>query len=76
MPNVGDSAPDFTAATDSGEDLTLSSLRGKRVVLYFYPKDNTPGCTAEACEFSAAKEFAARGVVVLRSRRSPKHGRP
>ena len=43
MPNVGDKAPDFTAPTDAGEELTLSSLRGRNVVLYFYPKDDTPG---------------------------------
>ena len=49
--NVGDPAPDFTAATDSGDTLRLSDLRGKRVVLYFYPKDDTPGCTAQACGF-------------------------
>jgi peroxiredoxin Q/BCP len=42
-PGVGDIAPDFTAATDTGASLTLSSLRGKKVVLYFYPKDDTPG---------------------------------
>ena len=49
--NVGDLAPDFTAATDSGATLKLSELRGKRVVLYFYPKDDTPGCTTQACGF-------------------------
>ena len=49
--NVGDPAPDFTAVTDTGETLRLSDLRGKRVVLYFYPKDDTPGCTAQACGF-------------------------
>ena len=49
--NVGDPAPDFTAVTDSGDTLRLSDLRGKRVVLYFYPKDDTPGCTAQACGF-------------------------
>ena len=48
---VGDSAPDFTAATDSGATVRLSDLRGKRVVLYFYPKDDTPGCTTQACGF-------------------------
>ena len=47
----GDTAPDFTAATDSGATLRLSDLRGKRVVLYFYPKDDTPGCTTQACGF-------------------------
>lgn len=49
--NVGDMAPDFTAQTDGGETLRLSDLRGKRVVLYFYPKDDTPGCTTQACSF-------------------------
>ncbi len=51
MPSVGEAAPDFTAETDSGEHVSLSSLRGKKVVLYFYPKDNTTGCTQEACDF-------------------------
>jgi len=48
---VGDPAPDFTAVTDSGATLRLSDLRGKRVVLFFYPKDDTPGCTTQACSF-------------------------
>ena len=52
MPAVGDHAPDFTVLTDTGETLTLSDLQGKPVVLYFYPKDDTSGCTTEACEFS------------------------
>jgi thioredoxin-dependent peroxiredoxin len=47
----GQKAPDFSAATDSGGKLKLSDLRGKPVVLYFYPKDDTTGCTAEACAF-------------------------
>ncbi|MCC6241354.1 MAG: thioredoxin-dependent thiol peroxidase [Gemmatimonadaceae bacterium] len=47
----GAAAPDFTVLTDAGENLTLSSLRGRPVVLYFYPKDDTSGCTTEACEF-------------------------
>jgi peroxiredoxin Q/BCP len=47
----GQKAPDFSAATDGGKKLKLSDLRGKPVVLYFYPKDDTPGCTAEACGF-------------------------
>ena len=47
----GDLAPDFTAKNQNGEDVTLSSFRGKNVILYFYPKDNTPGCTLEACSF-------------------------
>lgn len=50
-PQVGDIAPDFSAPTDGGATLRLSDLRGKRVVLYFYPKDDTPGCTTQACGF-------------------------
>ena len=49
--NVGDIAPDFTATTDAGTTVRLSDYRGKRVVLYFYPKDDTPGCTTQACGF-------------------------
>lgn len=48
---VGDTAPDFEALSDSGEKIKLSDYRGKRVVLYFYPKDSTPGCTTQACGF-------------------------
>jgi thioredoxin-dependent peroxiredoxin len=48
---VGDKAPDFTLPTDGGGKVTLSKLRGQKVVLYFYPKDDTSGCTAEACGF-------------------------
>jgi peroxiredoxin Q/BCP len=48
---VGSEAPDFTLSTDGDGTLTLSSLRGKRVILYFYPKADTPGCTTEACDF-------------------------
>jgi len=51
MVDVGEQAPDFTARTDGGGETTLSDLRGKTVVLYFYPKDDTPGCTKEACGF-------------------------
>ena len=51
IPAEGTMAPDFTLATDTGEQLTLSALRGRPVVLYFYPKDDTPGCTTESCEF-------------------------
>jgi peroxiredoxin Q/BCP len=49
--NIGDQAPDFTAITESGATLRLSGLRGKRIVLFFYPKDDTPGCTTQACGF-------------------------
>ncbi|MCB0042384.1 MAG: thioredoxin-dependent thiol peroxidase [Caldilinea sp.] len=48
---VGDVAPDFTAVTDSGATVSLGDYRGRRVVLYFYPKDDTPGCTTQACGF-------------------------
>jgi thioredoxin-dependent peroxiredoxin len=51
-PAVGDRAPDFTLPTDGGGTIKLSDLKGKTVVLYFYPKDDTPGCTKEACGFS------------------------
>lgn len=48
---VGDNAPDFTLTTDNDQPMSLLEQRGKKVVLYFYPKDNTPGCTQEACDF-------------------------
>ncbi|GMA58646.1 hypothetical protein GCM10025858_31490 [Alicyclobacillus sacchari] len=48
---VGDEAPDFQAIADNGDQVALHDLRGQVVVLYFYPKDDTPGCTAEACAF-------------------------
>ena len=48
---IGDMAPDFTLPDETEKNVTLSKLRGKKVVLYFYPKDNTPGCTKEACDF-------------------------
>lgn len=63
---IGDNAPDFTLPTDTGTELSLKSLRGKKVVLYFYPKDNTPGCTREACDFrDAHTELEQKNVVVL-----------
>jgi thioredoxin-dependent peroxiredoxin len=62
----GEPAPDFTLTDDHGEEVTLSSLRGKPVVLYFYPKDDTPGCTAQACGIrDAYGEFERAGAVVL-----------
>ncbi len=66
MPLEADSlAPDFTLPCSSGEDVTLSSLRGKKVVLWFYPKDNTPGCTTEACAFRDLRsEFETEGAVL------------
>ena len=51
MLKAGDPAPDFEAVLDNGETVSLSQFKGKNVVLYFYPKDNTPGCTREACDF-------------------------
>ncbi len=66
MLETGTQAPDFTLPRDGGETVTLSDLRGQKVVLYFYPKDNTPGCTTEALDFTALKdEFAAAGVTVF-----------
>jgi peroxiredoxin Q/BCP len=62
----GTPAPDFTLTSDSGDAVTLSALRGKPVVLYFYPKDDTPGCTAQACGIrDAYGEFERAGAVVL-----------
>jgi peroxiredoxin Q/BCP len=59
-------APDFTLDSDTGDAITLSALRGKAVVLYFYPKDDTPGCTAQACGIRDAwEEFEQAGAVVL-----------
>jgi peroxiredoxin Q/BCP len=66
MVEEGKPAPDFTLTSDSGEPVTLSSLRGKEVILYFYPKDDTPGCTAQACGIRDAwGEFEQAGAVVL-----------
>lgn len=62
----GAKAPDFTLRTHDGEKLKLSSLRGSPVVLYFYPKDDTPGCTKEACGFRDARaRLATQGAIVL-----------
>lgn len=64
--SVGDTAPDFTLPTDGGGSVTLSALRGKPVVLYFYPKDDTPGCTTEACDFrDAMPDFSGIDAVVI-----------
>lgn len=63
---VGDPAPDFAALTQSGATVSLANLKGRQVVLYFYPKDDTPGCTKEACGFRDGwKAFEQAGVVVL-----------
>jgi len=62
----GDRAPDFSAATNGGGRISLADLKGKSVILYFYPKDNTPGCTKEACAFrDQFAEFRGKGAVVL-----------
>lgn len=64
--NTGDKAPDFTLAGDGGSDITLSALRGRNVVVYFYPRDMTPGCTTEAKDFTALKAgFTAANTVVI-----------
>src|SRR3989449_5018659 len=63
---VGQKAPDFTVLNDSGEKVKLSDFKGKKVVLYFYPKDDTPGCTKEACAFrDGFADFARQKAVVL-----------
>ena len=64
--NIGDQAPDLLGLDEQGNELRLSQFRGQRVVLYFYPKDNTPGCTAEACSFRDHEaELAAAGYAVV-----------
>ncbi|MFO0119338.1 MAG: thioredoxin-dependent thiol peroxidase [Cyanobium sp.] len=63
---IGDAAPDFTLPDQDGKPLTLSSLRGQRVVIYFYPKDDTPGCTKEACNFRDRwSDLESQGIRVL-----------
>jgi len=64
--SIGTPAPDFTAKDQNNKTITLSKFRGKRVILYFYPKDDTPGCTKEACGFrDAYAGFKKKGVIVL-----------
>ena len=66
MVTEGQPAPDFTLPSDTGESVTLSSLRDRSVVLYFYPKDDTPGCTTQACGIRDAwGDFERAGAVVL-----------
>ena len=66
MVTEGQPAPAFTLTSDAGEEISLESLRGRPVVLYFYPKDDTPGCTAQACAIRDAwGEFEKAGAVVL-----------
>ena len=66
MVKVGEVAPDFTAAADTGADFTLGSMRGRKVVLYFHPRDNTPGCTQEACDFrDLSPTLSEKNTVVI-----------
>jgi peroxiredoxin Q/BCP len=66
MPNVGDKAPAFTSSTDGGGKISLKDFKGKPVILYFYPKDSTPGCTQEACDFrDALPSLTKKGAVVI-----------
>jgi len=66
MLEVGTKAPDFTLPDQDGNQVSLKSFRGQKVVLYFYPKDNTPGCTKQACNFGELfPQFREKGAVVL-----------
>ena len=66
MVNEGEEAPDFTLQADDERKVSLKDYRGKKVVLYFYPKDGTPGCTREAIEFKdITKEFEKEGTIIL-----------
>ena len=66
MPSEGDPAPDFALPSDDGRTIALNDLRGKKVVLYFYPNDDTPGCTKEACSFrDNLSRVTSKGAIVL-----------
>ena len=66
MLNIGDKAPTFTLKNKTGEEVSLSNFLGQKVVLYFYPKDNTPGCTRQACAFAQNFEkFKDKDIVVM-----------
>ena len=66
MLTQGTKAPDFTLSDKDGNSVTLSSFLGKKVILYFYPKDNTPGCTRQACAFAVAYDgFRAKDIIVI-----------
>ena len=66
MLEIGMTAPDFTLHDKNGNDVSLSDFAGKKIVLYFYPKDNTPGCTRQACAFAGLYgEFQKKGVEVI-----------
>lgn len=66
MLRIGDKAPEFTLQDKNGNEVSLTSFLGKKVVLYFYPKDSTPGCTRQACAFASAYEqFKSKDIVVI-----------
>ncbi len=66
MLETGIKAPSFTLKDSNGNDVSLSDFLGKKIVLYFYPKDNTPGCTRQACAFAAAYDsFKAKDIIVI-----------
>jgi thioredoxin-dependent peroxiredoxin len=65
MPSIGKAAPAFTLDTDTGEALSLKDLKGKKVILYFYPKDDTSGCTTQACEFRDSMPRFRKGSAVI-----------
>ena len=66
MLEIGNKAPDFTLLDKDGREVSLSSFLGKKIVLYFYPKDNTPGCSRQACAFAAAyEEFKKKDAIVI-----------
>lgn len=66
MLDIGNKAPDFKAKDQNGKEVSLSNFKGKKVVLYFYPKDNTPGCTKEACSFrDNFEELSKKDIVIL-----------
>ena len=72
MLKIGQRAPAFSLKDDRGNTVSLSDLKGQRVILYFYPKDDTPGCTKEACDFrDAYRQFRDRGTVVFGVSRDP-----
>lgn len=78
MLNVGDKAPEYLGLDENGNEVRLSDFPGKRVVVYFYPKDNTPGCTAEACSIrDGMEELLAAGyaVVGISADSAASHGR-
>ena len=69
---IGDQAPDFTMATDGGGEVSLVGLKGKSVILYFYPKDDTPGCTKEACGFrDALPDFSGLNAEIIGVSKDP-----